>query len=132
MTDDQILEDESELNTRPRPTEPAPDEADDTAAQTPPAAPEPEYRVSGWAANANELVAFLEEPNLCHVGTVDEQGYAHITPAWFHWDGEAFYIGADAADAKVANIRRVSSASIEIDQRHPPQARVSSPAAWPW
>lgn len=72
-------------------------------------------RTTGWATDANELSAFLEEPNLARVGTIDKNGFAHVTPAWFHWDGEAFYIGADAADAKVANIRRAGTASIEID-----------------
>jgi general stress protein 26 len=72
-------------------------------------------RIRGWADNPDELAAFLEEPNLCRVGTVDRHGYAHITPAWFHWDGEVFYVGADADDAKVANIRRTKTASIEID-----------------
>jgi general stress protein 26 len=72
-------------------------------------------RISGWAENDDELAAFLEEPNLCHVGTTDKRGYAHITPAWFHWDGSVFYVGADADDAKVANVRRTRTASIEID-----------------
>jgi general stress protein 26 len=72
-------------------------------------------RISGWAENPDELAAFLEEPNLCRVGTIDKHGYSHITPAWFHWDGDVFYVGADADDAKVANIRRTRTASIEID-----------------
>ncbi len=72
-------------------------------------------RVTGWAEDAGELASFLEEPNLCRVGTTDLHGYAHITPAWFHWDGAVFYIGADADDAKVANVRRNRTASIEID-----------------
>src|SRR5439155_27202151 len=70
---------------------------------------------TGWAEDPDQLATFLEEPNLCHVGTIDRHGYAHVTPAWFHWDGEAFYVGADAADAKVANIRRTGTAAIEID-----------------
>src|SRR3954463_4040460 len=72
-------------------------------------------RITGWAENADELAAFLEEPNLCRVGTIDLHGFAHITPAWFHWDGAVFYVGADADDAKVANVRRTRTASIEID-----------------
>lgn len=72
-------------------------------------------RISGWAEEANALASFLEEPNLCRIGTVDRHGFPHITPAWYHWDGEKFTIGADAADAKVTNIRRIGAASIEID-----------------
>ena len=66
-------------------------------------------RIHGWAENPDELASFLEEPNLCRVGTIDKNGFAHITPAWFHWDGAVFYVGADADDAKVANIRRTKT-----------------------
>jgi len=72
-------------------------------------------RITGWAEDDDELAAFLEEPNLCHVGTVDRHGFAHVTPAWYHWDGSVFYVGADADDAKVAHIRRTKTASIEVD-----------------
>jgi general stress protein 26 len=72
-------------------------------------------RITGRAENADELPTFLDEPNHCRVGTIDKNGFAHITPAWFHWDGAVFYVGADADDAKVANIRRTKTASIEID-----------------
>jgi nitroimidazol reductase NimA-like FMN-containing flavoprotein (pyridoxamine 5'-phosphate oxidase superfamily) len=71
--------------------------------------------ITGWAADPNALAGFLEEPNLARIGTIDTHGFAQVTPAWFHWDGEKFYVGADAGDAKVRNIRRSGTASIEID-----------------
>ena len=89
-------------------------EAAEAEVTAPAAKPKP-YKVTGWAESDDELAAFLEEPNLCRVGTIDKNGFAHITPAWFHWDGDVFYVGADADDAKVANIRRTRTASIEID-----------------
>jgi general stress protein 26 len=92
------------------------DETKDAAAKAPKApAKATGPRISGWAEDPLELAAFLEEPNLCRVGTIDKKGFAHVTPAWFHWDGEVFYVGADADDAKVANVRRTRTASIEID-----------------
>ena len=114
MTDDERKAAEDEAA-------PTPGEAD--AAPKPNAEAEPKprkpradgMRISGWAENDDELAMFLEEPNLCHVGTIDKNGFAHITPAWFHWDGSVFYVGADADDAKVANVRRTRTASIEID-----------------
>jgi nitroimidazol reductase NimA-like FMN-containing flavoprotein (pyridoxamine 5'-phosphate oxidase superfamily) len=72
-------------------------------------------RVSGWAADANELADFLAEANLCRVGTVDRVGDAHVVPAWFWWDGERFYVGAQARDVKVAHVRRAERVSIEVD-----------------
>lgn len=73
----------------------------------------PEIR--GWAADLDALADFLEEPNLCRVATVDDDGAAHVVPAWFWWDGERFWIGAQEADHKVANVRRTGRATVEVD-----------------
>jgi hypothetical protein len=72
-------------------------------------------RATGWAEDPDALASFLNEPNLARVGTMDRHGFAHVTPAWYHWDGELFYIGADRGDAKVRNILRSGVASIEVD-----------------
>jgi nitroimidazol reductase NimA-like FMN-containing flavoprotein (pyridoxamine 5'-phosphate oxidase superfamily) len=79
------------------------------------AAATPAIDIAGWATDVNELATFLEEPNLCRLGTLDESGQVHVVPAWFHWDGERFYIGADAGDHKVRNILRTGHAAVEID-----------------
>jgi len=71
--------------------------------------------ITGWAADPNALADFLEEPNLARLGTIDSSGEVHIVPAWYAWDGERLAIGADAADHKVANVRRTRRASVEID-----------------
>ena len=70
---------------------------------------------SGWAADAAALAQFLAEPNLGRVATVDPDGQPHVVPAWVWWDGESFWVGAQAADHKVANIRRTGRAGIEVD-----------------
>ncbi|HYM84853.1 MAG TPA: pyridoxamine 5'-phosphate oxidase family protein [Candidatus Dormibacteraeota bacterium] len=71
--------------------------------------------VRGWASDADALEDFLAEPNLCRIGTVGADGDPHVVPAWHWWDGERFWVGADAADRKVANVRRTGRASIEVD-----------------
>lgn len=71
--------------------------------------------ISGWAVNRAALNEFLREPNLARVATIDESGEPHVVPAWYWWDGESFWIGAQATDAKVANARRRGRAGIEID-----------------
>lgn len=77
---------------------------------------EPARVASGaWADDPNALAAFLEEPNLARIGTLDEDGSVHLVPAWFHWDGERFHVGTDAGSHKVANVRRTGRASLEID-----------------
>ncbi len=72
-------------------------------------------RIAGWAEDADLLAEFLAEPNLARVATVDGAGDPHVVPAWFWWDGRSFWIGAQAADTKVANVRRTGRAAIEID-----------------
>jgi len=74
---------------------------------------EPEIR--GWAADPDALSEFLAEPNLCRLGTVDEAGDPHVVPAWFWWDGRRFWLGVDAGDRKVANVRRHGRAAVEVD-----------------
>jgi PPOX class probable F420-dependent enzyme len=71
--------------------------------------------IVGWAADPHALEEFLEEPNLARIGTLDAQGDVHIVAVWFHWDGERFWVGSQAGDHKVDNIRRTGRASIEVD-----------------
>jgi nitroimidazol reductase NimA-like FMN-containing flavoprotein (pyridoxamine 5'-phosphate oxidase superfamily) len=70
---------------------------------------------TGWAADPGALNEFLAEPNLARVATIDDAGEPHVVPAWFWWDGESFWIGAQASDRKVANARRRGRAGIEVD-----------------
>ena len=71
--------------------------------------------VSGWAADAIRLAEFLGEANLCRIATIDEAGRPHVVPAWHWWDGTSFWVGAQARDRKIAHIRRLGSAGIEVD-----------------
>ena len=70
---------------------------------------------TGWATDPQALADFLDEPNLCRVATVDEEGGPHVVPAWFWWDGESFFVGAQDGDRKVAHVRRTGRAGIEVD-----------------
>jgi len=70
---------------------------------------------SGWAQDPAALDDHLDEPNLCRFATTDPDGDPHVVPAWFHWDGERFWIGAQAGDHKVRNGRRLARAAVEVD-----------------
>ena len=72
-------------------------------------------KITGWASDAKLLAEFLGEPNLCRVATIDDDRRPHVVPAWFWWDGHGFWVGAQAGDRKVADVRRRGSAGIEID-----------------
>ncbi len=71
--------------------------------------------IRGWAAEAGALDEFLQEPNLARLGTVEENGDPHLVPVWFHWDGQRFFVGSQAGDHKVANVRRTGRAAVEVD-----------------
>lgn len=70
---------------------------------------------SGWAQDPDALDDHLAEPNLCRFATTDAEGDPHVVPAWYHWDGERFWIGAQAGDHKVGNVRRLGRAAVEVD-----------------
>ncbi len=74
-----------------------------------------DLEIRGWATEADALADFLAEANLCRIGTVDEAGDPHVVPTWFWWDGSRFWLGVDAGDHKVANVRRHGRAAIEVD-----------------
>ena len=71
--------------------------------------------VSGWASDREPLDSFLEEPNLARIATIDEEGQPHVVPVWHWWDGTSFWIGAQADDRKVRNIRARGTAGLEVD-----------------
>lgn len=70
---------------------------------------------TGWAADPDALADFLNEPNLCRIATLDDDGEPHVVPAWYWWDGARFWIGAQATDRKVAHVRRRRRATVEVD-----------------
>jgi len=74
-----------------------------------------EVEASGWAQDWHALDDHLAEPNLCRFATTDPGGDPHVVPAWYHWDGERFWIGAQAGDHKVRNVRRSGRAAVEVD-----------------
>ena len=70
--------------------------------------------ISGWATDANALSEFLDEPNLCRVATLDEEGRPQVTPAWFWWDGKSFWVGAQAREGWAKKgVRYASVAAVE-------------------
>jgi PPOX class probable F420-dependent enzyme len=48
----------------------------------------------------------LEDANFCHVGTVSEDGSAHVTPVWVHTDGELIELNSAEGRLWVRNADR--------------------------
>lgn len=34
---------------------------------------------------------YLEGPSLVRISAIDDEGFPHVVPAWYHWDGESFW-----------------------------------------
>jgi PPOX class probable F420-dependent enzyme len=54
----------------------------------------------------DKVGAFLAEPRTVVVGGVRKDGRAHLSPNWFYWDGERFYISTTRDRVKYAIFRR--------------------------
>jgi hypothetical protein len=50
-----------------------------------------------------------------HLATVDAAGYPHVTPLWFEWDGEAFWMTSLPGKGHVARLRANCAASVCLD-----------------
>jgi nitroimidazol reductase NimA-like FMN-containing flavoprotein (pyridoxamine 5'-phosphate oxidase superfamily) len=56
-----------------------------------------------------------------HLATVDGDGYPHITPLWFEWDGEAFWMTSLPSKAHIKRLRVDPRASVCLDIEGPEQ-----------
>jgi PPOX class probable F420-dependent enzyme len=66
-------------------------------------------------ASKDKLAAFLAEPRNVMVAGVRADGRPHLTPNWFHWDGELFYVSTTRTRAKYAIFKRDPRAGLAVD-----------------
>jgi PPOX class probable F420-dependent enzyme len=88
---------------------------------------------AGWrraepAANRGmtpeELRAFLAQPLNAKVGCLTEDGAPYVVPAWYEWDGEAFWLVPRARSAWARHLQRDPRICLCIDEEAPPHRRV--------
>jgi PPOX class probable F420-dependent enzyme len=68
--------------------------------------------------------SFLKEARVAVLATVRADGAPHAVPVWYEYAGGSFYIISGRRAAKVRHIRRVSRASLCIDDRTAPYKAV--------
>jgi PPOX class probable F420-dependent enzyme len=61
------------------------------------------------------LEAFLAEPRNVIVAGVRTDGRPHVSPNWFYWDGEHFYVSTTRKRAKYTIFRRDPRAELVVD-----------------
>jgi PPOX class probable F420-dependent enzyme len=66
-------------------------------------------------ASMDEIGAFLAEPRNVVVAGIRRDGTPHLTPNWFYWDGERFYVSTTRHRAKYAVFRRDNRAQLLVD-----------------
>jgi PPOX class probable F420-dependent enzyme len=71
-----------------------------------------------------ELRDFLARPLNAKVGCLTEDGAPYVVPAWYEWDGEAFWLVPRARSAWARYLQRDPRVCLCIDEEAPPHRRV--------
>jgi len=66
-------------------------------------------------SSATALEAFLAEPRNVIVAGIRKDGRPHLSPNWFFWDGEHFYVSTTRNRAKYNIFRRDPRAELVVD-----------------
>ena len=66
-------------------------------------------------ASTERIEAFLAEPRNVILAGIRRDGRPHLSPNWFYWDGERFYVSTTRDRAKYAIFRRDPRAQLAID-----------------
>ena len=66
-------------------------------------------------ASAEKIEAFLAEPRNVVVAGIRRDGSPHLSPNWFYWDGQRFYVSTTRSRVKYAIFRRDPRAQLLVD-----------------
>ena len=66
-------------------------------------------------ASTEKIEAFLAEPRNVVVAGIRRDGRPHLSPNWFYWDGERFYVSTTRSRVKYAIFRQDPRAQLLVD-----------------
>ena len=66
-------------------------------------------------ASTEKIEAFLAERHNVVVAGIRRDGRPHLSPNWFYWDGQRFYVSTTRGRVKYAIFRRDPRAQLLID-----------------
>lgn len=72
----------------------------------------------------DEIEAFLAEPRVAVIATVDGRGRPHTAPVWFAWENGAAYLFTGRGTRKWRNLEANPHASLCVDDRSAPYRSV--------
>jgi nitroimidazol reductase NimA-like FMN-containing flavoprotein (pyridoxamine 5'-phosphate oxidase superfamily) len=67
----------------------------------------------------DEISDLLNGDTVARLATVDADGYPHVTPIWFVWDGELFHLASDSNRPHLARITSNPKVGLVIDLEEP-------------
>jgi hypothetical protein len=67
------------------------------------------------AMTKEEIDEFLSGRWVARLATIGKEGYPHIAPLWYYWDGECVYFELTRSRQSCKNLRRDSRCSVVID-----------------
>ena len=74
--------------------------------------------------NEEQLINFLSQKHLISLATINKEGYPDLTPLWFEWDGESYWVNTPAKNRKVRNIRANPKVGFTIASEDQPYAAI--------
>jgi PPOX class probable F420-dependent enzyme len=66
-------------------------------------------------ASTDKIEAFLAERRNVIVGGIRKDGRPHLSPNWFYWDGDRFYVSTTRGRVKYRIFRRDPRAQLAVD-----------------
>ncbi|SRR5258707_10639513 len=66
-------------------------------------------------ASADRVGSFLAEPRNVVVAGIHRDGRPHLSPNWFYWDGQRFYVSTTRFRVKYVIFRRDPRAQLLVD-----------------
>ena len=66
-------------------------------------------------ASTDKIEAFLGEPRNVVVAGIRRDGRPHLSPNWFYWDGQRFFVSTTRGRVKYSIFRRDPRAQLLID-----------------
>jgi PPOX class probable F420-dependent enzyme len=79
----------------------------------------------GRGLTPEAMHSFLTETRIfAKIGTLGEDGWPNVNPAWYEYDGQAFWLVTKELAAFCRNMRRDPRVTLCIDNPEPPYRRV--------
>ncbi len=71
-----------------------------------------------------QMKKFFQRPVLMDIATITPEGYPHVTPVWFEYDGENFLVSTTPGRKKTRNLKEDPKAGFSIAEHSLPYAAV--------